>query len=444
MTWSAPSAPFESTWPPVSNYKQDDPKIVWSWAIYDWANSAFTTLVVTFIYSTYFTRAMMADDNAAEVWWLRAVSLSAILTALAAPFLGAAADRGGARKRFLIISTLVCLLATTALAFVSPTMAYAPFIALAIFVVADFSYETGQVFYNSFLPSIASPARIGRISGWAWALGYVGGTLLMLVALVGFVQPDVPWFGMTKEAGWNVRATNLLVVGWFLVFSLPMFFLVPEKRVSAQPVRFRAAVQELMKTARNIRQYGELFKFLLARLVFNDGLVTIFTVGAIYGQGTFKMDESEVVIFGIALNVTAGLGAFVFGSVDDKFGGKRTILITLVGLATATAMSVWAPTKTWFWVSGMLLGIFVGPNQSASRSLMGRFVPAKHESEFFGFFAFSGKATAFAGPMLVSSLIAAFDSQRAGVASIVVFFVVGGLLLMTVDEKKGIAAAEHS
>lgn len=443
MRWIAPSAPFESTCPPVSNYKHDDPKIVWSWAIYDWANSAFTTLVVTFIYSTYFTRAMMNDEILASAWWGRAVALSAILTALAAPFLGAAADRGGARKRFLIISTLVCVIATTALAFISPALANGPLIALAIFVVADFSYETGQVFYNSFLPSIASPARIGRVSGWGWSLGYVGGTLLMFVALVGFVS-DAPWFGMTKEAGWNVRATNLLVAGWFLVFSLPMFLLVPGEPRTGPSIRIGAAFQELVQTARNIRRYGELFKFLLARLIFNDGLVTIFAFGAIYAQGTFKMDEKEVILFGVALNVTAGLGAFAFGSIDDWLGGKKTILITIVGLAIATALSVWAPTKTWFWVAGMLLGIFVGPNQSASRSLMGRFVPAKHQAEFFGFFAFSGKATAFVGPLLLGYLAVAFNTQRAGIASIILFFIVGGLLLMMVDEKKGIAAADEA
>jgi UMF1 family MFS transporter len=148
-----------------------------------------------------------------------------------------------------------------------------------------------------------------------------------------------------------------------------------------------------------------------------------------------------VILFGVALNVASGLGAFLFGFVDDKIGGKQTILWSLVALTGATALAVWAPTRGWFWVAGILIGIFVGPNQSASRSLMGRFVPEKHQSEFFGFFAFSGKATAFMGPLLLGVMTDVFKTQRAGVATVIVFFIVGGIILATVDEKKGIAAA---
>jgi len=421
----------------------DNPKVVWSWSIYDWANSAFTTLVVTFIYSTYFTQGMMDDPQQAALWWSRAVAISAILTALASPFLGAAADRGGARKRFLIISTTLCVTATTVLAFISPTMANGPLIALVVFVIADMAFEIGNVFYNAFLPSIASPERIGRVSGYGWALGYVGGMVCMGVALVGFVQPDVPWFGLSKEAGWNIRATNLLVAGWFILFSLPLFLFVPETRTGAARISARAAIQELVQTARNIRQFRELVKFLVARLVFNDGLVTVFAFGGIYAAEVFGMDMSEVILFGVALNVTSGLGAFLFGFVDDRIGGKNTILITIVMLAVATGMAVWAPTRAWFWAAGLLLGVFVGPNQSASRSLMGRFVPNKHQSEFFGFFAFSGKATAFVGPILLGILTSSF-SHRVGMASVILFFVVGGLLLLSVDEAKGIKAAQES
>jgi UMF1 family MFS transporter len=422
--------------------KTDDPKIIWSWAMYDWANSAFTTLVVTFIYSTYFTKAMMGDEIIATTWWSRAVALSAILTALASPLLGAAADRGNARKRFLIITTTICVIATAALAFISPEMANAALIALAIFVVADIAFEIGNnVFYNAFLPNIASPERIGRVSGYGWALGYVGGMICMGVALFGFVQPDVPWFGMSKEAGWNVRATNLLVAGWFLLFSLPMFFFVPETRTSAARVSMKAAFQELGRTAQKIRRYRELVKFLVARLIFNDGLVTVFAFGGIYAAGTFGMTISDVILFGVVLNITSGIGAFAFGIVDDRIGGKKTILITIVMLSVATAMAVWAPNRFWFWVAGCLLGVFVGPNQAASRSLMGRFVPDKHQAEFFGFFAFSGKATAFAGPLLLGAVTTAFNSQRVGMATVILFFAIGGLLLMSVDERKGIAAA---
>ncbi|MBP6716290.1 MAG: MFS transporter [Acidobacteria bacterium] len=420
----------------------DVPKVIWSWAMFDWANSAFTTLVITFIYSTYFTKAMAPDENTGTTWWTYAVSTSAILTALLSPLCGAAADRGGARKKFLMISSGISVLATLALAFVSPDMAYAPLIALLLFVVADMSFEIGNVFYNAFLPSIASPDRIGRVSGYGWGLGYVGGMACMIVALVGFVQPDVPWFGMSKELGWNIRATNLLVAGWFLVFALPLFFVVPETRLTPAKLSIKETFAELGETVRNMRKYSEIVKFLIARVIFNDGLVTIFAFGGIYAAGTFGMTMSEIIVFGIVLNVSSGLGAFAFGFLDDKIGGKKTIMVTIVALGLTTALAVWAPDRTWFWVAGVLLGIFVGPNQSASRSLMGRFVPDRHQSEFFGFFAFSGKATAFLGPFLLGQVTKAFDSQRAGIASILVFFLVGALLLMMVDERKGVAAAQ--
>jgi UMF1 family MFS transporter len=265
----------------------------------------------------------------------------------------------------------------------------------------------------------------------------------MFVALVGFVRPEVPWFGLSTEEGFNVRATNFLVAVWFLVFSIPLFLFVPERRLAGVRLDPRAALRELAQTARAIGRYREMVKFLIARLVFNDGLVTVFAFGGIYAAGTFGMSLSEVILFGVALNVTAGLGAVVFGFVDDKVGGKKTILVSLVALSLAALMAVWAPTRFWFWIAGLLIGIFVGPNQSASRSLMGRFVPEQHQAEFFGFFAFSGKATSFLGPLLLGAAAQAFNSQRAGVATVIAFFVVGGFLLATVDERRGIAAARE-
>jgi UMF1 family MFS transporter len=371
------------------------------------------------------------------------VAVSALLTAVLAPILGAAADRAGARKRFLAVATALSVVATTLLAFVSPSMANAGLVALVLFVIADICFETGNVFYNAFLPTIASPERIGRVSGYGWGLGYAGGLVCMGLALVGFVRPEVPWFGLSTTEGFNIRATNLLVAAWFLAFSIPLFLFVPERRVTGVRVDPRAALRELAQTIRAIRRYGEIVKFLIARLVFNDGLVTVFAFGGIYAAGTFGMSLSEVILFGVALNVTSGLGAVAFGFVDDKIGGKKTILITLVALSLATLLAVWAPTRLWFWIAGLLIGVFVGPNQSASRSLMARFVPEQHQAEFFGFFAFSGKATSFLGPLLLGTMTQAFDSQRVGVATVIAFFVVGGILLATVDEPRGVAAARE-
>jgi len=420
---------------------RDVPRVIWSWALYDWANSAFTTLVVTFIYATYFTKAMAPDEVTGTAWWSRAVAVSAVLTALLAPVLGAAADRAGAHKRLLAAATALCVAATAALGFVPPGLPHGALLALTLYVVADISFETGYVFYNAFLPVIASPARIGRVSGYGWGLGYVGGLVCLLVALVGFVQPEIPWFGLSKAGGFNIRATNLLVAAWFLAFALPLFAVVPEQRRSGVRLDVRAAFQEMGRTLRAIGRYREIVRFLVARLVFNDGLVTVFAFGGIYAAGTFGMTLSEVITFGIAINLASGLGALAFGFLDDRIGGKRTILVTLVALTAATGLAVWAPTRGWFWLSGMLIGVFVGPNQSASRSLMGRFVPERHQAEFFGFFTFSGKVTSFAGPLLLGVVTAALHSQRAGVATVLGFFLLGGVLLLRVNEKQAINEA---
>jgi len=426
----------------ASQPPRDVPRVVWSWALYDWANSAFTTLVVTFIYATWFSKAMAPDEVTGTAWWSRAVATSALLTALLSPILGAAADRAGARKRFLAVTTALCVGGTAALAFVAPGLPGAALLALVLFVIADFGFESGYTFYNAFLPAIASPERIGRVSGYAWGLGYVGGLVCLGLALVGFVTAT-PWFGLSTAGGFNVRATNLLVALWYLVFCLPFFLFVPEQRRS--PVRFDAAasLREVLHTLRTVGRYREVAKFLVARLVFNDGLVTVFAFGGIYAAGTFGMSLSDVIKFGIGLNVASGLGAAAFGFLDDKVGGKKTIMVTLAALTAATLLAVWAPTRGWLWVAGILIGVFVGPNQSASRSLMARFVPERHQAEFFGFFQLSGKATSFLGPLLLGVVAGAFGSQRAGIATVVLFLVVGAALLMTVNERRAIEAAQQ-
>jgi UMF1 family MFS transporter len=414
---------------------------IWSWCLYDWANSAFTTLVVTFVYSAYFTAAFADDPGRGTALWSRGITASALAIAVMAPIAGALADRGG-RRRYLILCTLVCVAATVALAFVRPSQPNAVLIALTVFVVANVAFELGLVFYNAFLSSIAAPERIGRISGYGWGLGYAGGLMALLAALVVFVLPDTPLFGIPTEEGFNLRATNLLVAGWFLLFAIPAFVFLREDAVAREGVSIRRAFGDLAVTFRHLRRYRQVVRFLLARLFYNDGLVTIFAFGGIYAVGTFGFDFTELITFGIVINVGAGLGALAFGFVDDRIGGRATIFWSVAALAVATIIGALAPSREWFWVSAILVGVFAGPNQSASRSLMARFVPAKHESEFFGFFAFSGKVTSFLGPALLGVLSDVYN-QRVGVASLLLFFLIGGLILWRVDEREGIAAAER-
>ena len=417
---------------PPGGPSQRGPRAVWSWALYDFANSAFTTLIITFVYATFFTNFLADDVNSGTSVWGYGMTATAILVALMSPVFGAIADKGGYRKRLLFVATAVCCLATAALWF--PAKGEIGF-ALALVILANVAFEMGNVFYNAFLPDVAAPEKIGRVSGYGWALGYIGGVACMGIALVVFVQVDVAPFGLDMAAGEHVRATALLVAGWFALFSIPLFLFIREEQpaAAARPAALvRESFASLKETWVEIRRYRPIVRLLLARLVYNDGLVTIFAFGGIYAAGTFGMSIAEVIQFGVAINVAAGAGAFAFGFVDDKIGGKPTILISLVLLSLATLIAVFAPSDTpgALLAAGVLIGIAAGPNQSASRSLLGRMVPDDKETEFYGFFAFSGKLTAFMGPMLLAVLTDVFDSQRVGISVVLLFFLAGGLLLL--------------
>ncbi|MCH7497336.1 MAG: MFS transporter [Candidatus Marinimicrobia bacterium] len=416
---------------------------MYSWAMYDFANSPFTTMVVTFIYATYFAKVIAPDAITGTVLWSRGVTITALTVAFLSPFAGALADRGGYRKLFLLLATAVCIFGSA--------MLYRPLPgqitqALMWFVIANIAFEMANVFYNSYLPDIAPPNRLGWVSGMGWSLGYVGGLVAMILSLVGLVNADVPWFGFSKEAGQNIRATNLLVAGWFAIFAVPMFLWVKEDRSQVprtkEPI-LRATLQQLAETFREIRRYRQVVRLLLARLIYNDALVTIFAFGGIYAVGTFGFSIEEVIVFGIALNFAAGIGAFALGYVDDVLGGKRTIQLSLIGLILATLLAVVAPNRLAFWIAGMGIGLFIGPNQAASRSLMARFTPQHKKAEFFGLFAFSGKATAFVGPLLLGVLTQAFQSQRAGIWVVLVLFIVGALLLRRVEEAEGLQMSKR-
>ena len=421
-----------------SKYRQN----VFVWSLYDFANSAFTTLVVTFIYAAYFTKAIAENEIIGTALWSRAVSLTAIIVAIASPIMGVIADKANLRKTFLTVMTYISIFGSIMLYFAMPGEVMK---ALTWFVIANIGFELGGVFYNAYLPEIAPENKIGRVSGYGWSFGYVGGLLCLVIALIGFVNPEIPWFGFSKIAGENFRATNILVAVWFGIFSLPMILILktkPKENNTKSKFNIFSGMNELVHTFREIKKYKQVVKFLLARMIYNDGLVTIFAFGGIYASGTFGFSFEEIMIFGIVLNVTAGIGAFIFGFMDDKLGGKITIQITLIALIFAGLLAIFAQSKLYFWIAGILVGIFSGPNQAASRSLMGRFTPSSKENEFYGFFAFSGKMTAFIGPLFLGILTELFDSQRAGVSIVVVLFILGLFLLRSVNEKDGITTAK--
>nr|VFK08964.1 MAG: MFS transporter, UMF1 family [Candidatus Kentron sp. LPFa]VFK27471.1 MAG: MFS transporter, UMF1 family [Candidatus Kentron sp. LPFa] len=422
--------------------------VVPAWIGYDWANSAFTTLVVTFVYATYFTQAIAPDEVTGMALWSRAVAISGLCIALLAPILGRFADRGDIRHQYLIVATLICIAATTALTFIKPGQPHAVFLALTTFVIANVAFEIGAVFYNAFLPDIAPAEKIGRASGLGWGIGYLGGLLCLLTALLMLIQ-EPPFLGIDAAEGFNYRASNLLVALWFLVFSIPALLLLraPGNRTGQSSPRSGTATHSspsLRKILGEISAYPDMLRFLIARLVYNDGMVTVFAFGGIYAASTFGMSISEVIRFGIGINVAAGIGALLAGPLDDRFGGKTMVLITLLALICFTLLAVAAPNKPWLWAAGIGIGIFAGPNQAASRSLLGRFAPMRRRNEFFGLFAFSGKITAFLGPLLLGVITQWTGSQRIGISSVLGFFLIGGVLLFGVDEKEGIALAKRN
>ena len=419
---------------------------IFSWSFYDFANQPFTTLVITFVYGTFFTKVIADNEIVGTLLWSRGIAITGIAVALLSPLMGAVADRGGYRKLFLILWTWVCIIGSLLLWY--PKEGQVVF-ALTVFIIANIGFEMGGVFCNAFLPDIAPREKIGRISGYGWSFGYVGGLISLILALIFFIYPEIPIFNLDKTAYEHIRGTNVMVALWFAIFSIPTFiFVKKDKKVStSMKLIFKESFIQLKETFRHIRNYSEITKFLLARLIYNDGLITVFAFGGIYAAGTFDFTMQEIMIFAIVLNVTAGIGAFLMGFLDDIIGGKMTIQISNIGLIFACFIAVFAPNrdlftlslpflgesvitgKIMFWISGILIGTFSGPNQSSSRSLMARFVPKDKVNEFFGFFAFSGKATSFLGPFLLGYLTQAFGSQRFGVAVVIVLLIMQKIIM---------------
>ncbi|MDY6815439.1 MAG: MFS transporter [Pseudomonadota bacterium] len=412
---------------------QEDKRALWSWALYDWANSAFFTIILTFVFAQYFSASVVQDKVAGTNAWGNIVGISGVFIAILAPMLGAIADQSGRRKPWLIGFTLLCVVSCAMLWTVTPDQDQ--FWNAALWVgLGTLGAEFAFIFYNSMLPDMASQERTGRWSGWAWGLGYAGGVTSLVVALYGFIETDANLFNLDRDQAEHVRATFVLVAVWYLVFALPAFFFTPDRPSTGLGLAAaaRAGFMQLRESIAHVRQYKDVVRFLIARMLYTDGLATIFTFGGVYAAGTFNMAPTEVLKFAIALNVTAGLGALGFAWVDDALGGRNTILLALVGLGSSAMAILLVDSATAFWVWGMILGIFVGPLQSASRSHLARVAPPHLQTQMFGLFAFSGKATAFAGPLLVGAVTAMTDSQRWGMSTILVFLLVGFVLMLKV------------
>lgn len=405
-----------------------------SWCLYDWANSPFPTVIVTFVFASYFTQAVARSPEEGTAQWGTAMAISAIAIALLSPVAGAAADKGGRRKPWLAGFSLVCIVATALLWFTRPTPDDVMW-ALVFFSLANIGFEIATVFYNAMLPELAPESHIGRWSGWGWGLGYAGGLVCLVLALFAFVQSDPPPFGLSRASAEHVRAVAPLVAVWFALFAFPIFAFTPDRRRGIALGRaIREGLIEAVTTVRHLGRHPNIARFMLARLFYTDGMNTLFAFGGIYAAGTFGMDTAEIIMFGIALNVTAGLGAAGFAWLDDLFGAKRTVLIGLAGLIVFGLPMLFVDDRTSFWVLGLCMATFMGPSQTASRSLMARIAPRETVNEMFGLFALSGKITSFVNPLVLAWATLAFQSQRAGMATVVVFLAAGALLLLRVRE----------
>lgn len=412
-----------------------DRRAIAAWCLYDWANSAFPAVITTFVFATYFTQAVAPDPVTGTTLWGHALAVAGFAIAALSPILGSIADYTGRQKLWLGLFTAITAITIAALWFVRPAPDSIPF-ALVGIAVATIGFEIATVFYNALLPSVAPPAYIGRVSGWAWGLGYVGGIVCLALILVFFVQADRPLFGLDKGEAEHVRFAGPFSALWYALFIVPLFLFVREPKVERLPLAAaaRKGVADLLHTLATLKEHKPTAWFLIANMIYTDGLTTLFAFGGVYAAGTFGMPLDEVIVFGIALNVTAGIGAFGFAWVDDWIGARRTVAIGLAALIVVGAGLLLIDSKTWFWALGLVLGAFFGPVQAASRSLAARMAPPEHRTQMFGLFALSGRITAFLGPAVLAWATHLAGSQRVGMATILVFLFAGLMLLLKVPE----------
>ena len=413
-----------------------DRKPVIAFCLFDFANSAFTTIVVTFVFATYFANGIAADPNTGGAQWSLAMAAAGIVIAVLSPILGAIADQTGRRKPWLLAVSVICVTSTALLWYAKPTPDDVPW-ALTFAVISTIGFEMGMLFYNALLPGIATPATLGRISGWAWGVGYSGGLISLAVALFVLVQGDPPPFGLDKSQAEHVRATSLLVAIWFTVFAAPLFLFIKEPEASGIPagLAVRQGLKQLATSLSNIRNHKNIFRYLIAGMIYSDAVSTIFALGGVYAGVTFGMQTPDIIVLGISLNVTAGLGAFLGGWADDRLGSKRTIMISLAALIVTAAAVMLAQDKTLFWIAALAMSTFFGPVQAASRTMMARLSPPTMRGEMFGLFALSGKVTAFVGPAVVGWVTLATGSYRLGMSTTLIFLFAGLLLLRGVKEE---------
>jgi MFS transporter, UMF1 family len=438
-----------------------------SWIFFDWAAQPYFTLIMTFVFAPYFATHVASDPASGQALWGFATAASGLMIALMSPVLGAIADASGRRKPWIAAFGALLVIGSCLMWFGKPgdTSVIPPL--LLAYAIATVGVEFATVFNNAMMPSLVPPDQIGRLSGTGWATGYVGG-ILSLILVLGFLAANpetgrtlfgfMPLFGLDPVTHQGDRITGPLTGIWFIIFVLPMFLLTPDYPAK-RPVRkaLRAGLIDLKQTLGELPRRKSLAAFLLANMIYTDGLVSLFAFGGIYAAGTFGWHTLQIGSFGILLAIAGTLGAWLGGKLDDRLGPKRVIAgsmmilllsivaILLVDKDSILFIQVAAPApggalfsgaaERAYLVLGCLIGAAGGPLQAASRTLLIHMAPKDRVAQYFGLFALTGKVTSFVGPLLIGVITAVTESQKAGMAVLVVFFVAGLALLARVREE---------
>ncbi|MGO1637204.1 MFS transporter [Ancrocorticia populi] len=431
---------------------------VWRWAMWDWGSAAFNSVVTTFVFATYLTnKDLFGPDANSYLGWVLAAA--GIVVAIIAPALGQWTDRTGRRNSTLTWATLGVVVIMAFLFFVKPDGGGTyMWLGLILVALGNIIFETGSVVYNSTVSDISTKETVGRVSGFGWGMGYVGGIVLLAILYVGFIAPDVGWFGVTSEDGMNIRVSMVISAAWFLLSALPLMIKGKDREPSGSQTH--GIIEAYRQVFRSIAQFWRTDRsvvwFLISSAIYRDGLAGVFSFGGVLAAAAFGFEADEVLIFGIAANVVAGIATIVFGRLDDRSGSRAVILLSLTTMVVVAFIIFFAhagidlgpiqltPTAM-FWIFGLILCVFVGPTQSASRTYLARIAPRGEEGELFGLYATTGRAVSFLAPFMYSTCItiaanvmgtSRADAAYFGILGIVLVLLVGLLAFIPVKPQR--------
>jgi UMF1 family MFS transporter len=417
-----------------------------AWALWDWAEQPYPTIMQTFIFPVYLATAVAGSEELADRQLGITIIIAGLVLALIAPVLGRRSDDNGRRKYWLMFNTYLLVGIMVASFFVKPSPEFL-LLGLVLYGAGSVIQEAALINYYAMLKSVTTEKNIGRVSGYAWALGYAGGIVLLVLSLVGFYLTETPWFGIGKEEAVNLRSIFLFSAVWTLIFSIPLLLRVPEipKKANARKETVLQSYKSIWAQLKSLRaQAPETLKFLISSAIYRDGLAGVFTFGAVLGSLAFGFTQTEIIIFGIAANVVSGIGAVIGGRLDDVFGSRTIIIASLVGLiiAGSSVFFFYDYGVITYWIGGLALCLFVGPAQASSRTFVSRFTPAGREGEVFGLYQLTGRAVSFmSGTMWTLSITVAAiflgDGKHTiwGIWGLMIILIVGLFLLTRVHPR---------